>query len=140
MTECLDAMFRMIRERLLRGQGTHIRGFGTFTFTHRPRVGQKGRAHSLGGRIVQDDIDRDDVVLKPIFKLDEALMKRSAAKEKLETPRIPRFSGSIYDAGPSAAFLNPITIAAKCGSSATFVRACLNDFFLAISDLILVRK
>eukprot|EP00162_Nutomonas_longa_P004522 comp15256_c0_seq1/m.22975 comp15256_c0_seq1/g.22975 ORF comp15256_c0_seq1/g.22975 comp15256_c0_seq1/m.22975 type:complete len:337 (+) comp15256_c0_seq1:130-1140(+) len=127
MHEVLDAMCRLIRDNLIQGKGTHIPSFGTFTFARKQRVKPKS---------IDEPVDRGDTVPKPIFKLDESVVKLVSIREQNDTPRIPRYSGSIYNAGPSAMYLNPVSIAARCGHAPAFVRAVLHDFFLCLSDVL----
>jgi hypothetical protein len=125
----------------------HIRGFGTFTFNKRRRpatapardAGARdagGSARVLGGAGDWGAQTCANFEIRPLFKVDESVQRLCKVREVAEVPRIPRFSGSIYEAVPTAMYLNPVTVASRCGRSPRLVRAVIDDFFTCVADLV----
>jgi hypothetical protein len=117
-----DAMSNYIREQLEAGRSVNIPNFGTLTFEP----------------ILCDDpfAIKEQVKLRPCLIVNPALKEnlyRFPAKEQIRTA--PN-SGSVYENGRGATFLNMKPIAAGCYYKVEVVQSAIKALFQGVIDLV----
>jgi len=118
-----DAMSNYLRENLESARAVNIPAFGTFAFE--PILLEE-----------EFGFNRNRVQLRPCFvannQLKETLYRYPGKEEIRTTPN----SGSVYETGRGACFLNVKPIAAGCYFREDVIHSAIKAFFQAVIDLI----
>jgi len=130
------ATVEYLNEKLNRGTGVNIQGFGAFTFDVETKLPSPASINPSAGDIHSQRLERKHLHKnQPVFVPDpsfQRVLQRYHGKNQIEKPASQH---SVYQKGFNMVFCNPVPIAQACYLHKNVVRDAHKGIFAAIKDL-----